>query len=133
MPHFFDRKETGRKETPRPALRSLINCKCSSIRRITRYRSNKSAFDVLSHNIYCSLRKGRIANAQRSFSCAERFLPTGKNTYYRVSGLIPPKAVLFHSVFFFSVHFSFCVAIKKKSEQSFIHIIRIMRIILNHL
>ena len=30
MPHFFDRKETGRKETPRPALRLLINCNCSA-------------------------------------------------------------------------------------------------------
>jgi len=30
---------------------------------------------------------------------------------------MPPKVVLFQSVFFFSVHFSFCVAIKKKSEH----------------
>ena len=44
------------------------------------------------------------------------FCLKGKNTFYRESGLMLPQAVLYHSVFFFSVHFSFCVAIKKKSE-----------------
>ena len=66
-------------------------------------------------NILPNCERSRLLRTNKS---AKRFLPIGKNTYYCVSSLIPPAAVLYLSVFFFSVHFSFCVAIKKKSEHN---------------
>ena len=115
-------------ETPRPALRSLIICTCSTYR-----RDNSLPFKQIPPccrvaNNDCSLRKGRIItltrismklkfqellplprgegwgeglNARRSFRRAKRFLPIGKNTYYCVSSLMPPKAVLYLCVFLF--------------------------------
>ena len=73
FPHFFDRKETWSKETLDQLLRSLINCN-------TQHKTSKLAivilnsiqnlsiliaqtvlvFVVVSYNIDCSLRRGRI-------------------------------------------------------------------------
>jgi len=50
-------------------------------------------------------------------SRAKRFLPLGKNNILPRKRSYAAKGSIIISVFFFSVHFSFCVAIKKKSEQ----------------
>ena len=64
-----------------------------------------------------SLKNGSDYYAKRGvvLSRAKRFLPLGKNTNYRASGLIVRSTIVI-SVFFFSAYFSFCVAIKKKSR-----------------
>ena len=43
QPHFFDRKEMWRKETLRPELRSLINCKIRP-EQVNSLRSNSTCF-----------------------------------------------------------------------------------------
>jgi len=46
MPHFFVRKETGRKETPRAELRSLINCTVQP-KRVNSLRSDNTRLVVV--------------------------------------------------------------------------------------
>ncbi len=47
MPHFFVRKETGRKETPRAELRSLINCTVQ-LERVNSLRSDSTRLVAVS-------------------------------------------------------------------------------------
>ncbi|MBO6180396.1 hypothetical protein J6O86_01760 [bacterium] len=52
---------------------------------------------------------------------AKRFLPIGKNTYYCVSSLMPPKAVLYLSEFFFFGSF-FLFASRQKEKMNILRI-----------
>ena len=58
MPHFFDRKETRRKETLEPELHSLNNINCSSRGKQTRLRSDSACPCYSLANIIGSFRKG---------------------------------------------------------------------------
>ena len=117
MPHFFDRKETGRKETPRPPLRSLINCICSNIGGITHIRSDKFRLVAFSHNIYCSLREGReFWYARRSFRRAKRFAE-GKTCYHLKGGLLQYEVLLKFSIFLFLWFCFFLCALQAKRKK----------------
>ncbi|MBR1618752.1 hypothetical protein IJ674_02515 [bacterium] len=59
---------------------------------------------------------GHLESARRSFRRAKRFLPTGKNTYYCVSSLMPPSGGIVSLRFSLSLvpFLSLLLAIKEK-------------------
>jgi hypothetical protein len=84
---------------------------------------------ILGKNLYARLKLRRAfeisyALGEPVFRFANRFSPLGQNAHeVQVrSTLLRRVALPIISVFFFSVHFSFFVAIKKKSEQRKIHL-----------
>ena len=86
---------------------------------ITHYRSNKSRLVVVSQTMIAHFVKVVIQARAVVLRRAKRFLSVRTKTHITaLAVLCRHQAVFCLCVFFFSVHFSFCVAIKKKSEHN---------------
>ena len=118
MGTFFVRaKKVPKKETRDLLLRSLIICNYSTPSGITRFRSNKFRFDIVSQTMITHFRKGRkFMVARRSFRRAERFAE-GKTFYRQNDGLLQYEVLLNFGVFLFLWFYFFLFVSQAKRKK----------------